>query len=180
MLMILFSISANIPSINPTHWTFKNAYSPLHIRYFGFTLKSGAQLVFKSLWWRPILWSAVMSLFSFFPPKSRLPAIKVKYLLLAWLGILIASWVIYMQYASYSELCRGHVCHMVIVSIFCQCSDSLCHYFISVMLVRMLPGGIMLSHSAYWNRIQYLHCQCTCTTNWMQTPSAKISNHLWQ
>lgn len=49
--------------------------------------------------------------------KSRLPAIKVKYLLLAWLGILIASWVIYMQYASYSELCRGHVCHMVIVSI---------------------------------------------------------------
>lgn len=54
-----------------------------------------------------------------FPPsllKSRLPAIKVKYLLLAWLGILIASWVIYMQYASYSELCRGHVCHMVIVS----------------------------------------------------------------
>uniref|UniRef100_UPI0037E899C8 divergent protein kinase domain 1B n=1 Tax=Semicossyphus pulcher TaxID=241346 RepID=UPI0037E899C8 len=46
--------------------------------------------------------------------QSRLPAIKVKYLLLAWLGILIASWVIYMQYASYSELCRGHVCHMVI------------------------------------------------------------------
>ncbi|KAF3849332.1 hypothetical protein F7725_015829 [Dissostichus mawsoni] len=46
--------------------------------------------------------------------QSRLPAIKVKYLLLAWLGILITSWVIYMQYASYSELCRGHVCHMVI------------------------------------------------------------------
>ncbi|CAB1318813.1 unnamed protein product [Coregonus sp. 'balchen'] len=46
--------------------------------------------------------------------QSRLPALKVKYLLLAWLGILVASWVLYMQYASYSELCRGHVCHMVI------------------------------------------------------------------
>lgn len=63
--------------------------------------------------------SCSASLCLIFPPsllKSRLPAIKVKYLLLAWLGILIASWVIYMQYASYSELCRGHVCHMVIVS----------------------------------------------------------------
>lgn len=75
-----------------------------------------------------LLWSVVLSSCHLSPPshpppfaptlpKSRLPAIKVKYLLLAWLGILIASWVIYMQYASYSELCRGHVCHMVIVSI---------------------------------------------------------------
>uniref|UniRef100_A0A147A5V7 Divergent protein kinase domain 1B n=1 Tax=Fundulus heteroclitus TaxID=8078 RepID=A0A147A5V7_FUNHE len=46
--------------------------------------------------------------------QSRLPAIKVKYLLLAWLGILIVSWIVYMQYASYAELCRGHVCQMVI------------------------------------------------------------------
>uniref|UniRef100_G3PTR6 Divergent protein kinase domain 1B n=1 Tax=Gasterosteus aculeatus aculeatus TaxID=481459 RepID=G3PTR6_GASAC len=46
--------------------------------------------------------------------QTRLPAVKVKYLLLAWLGILVASWVVYMQYASYSELCRGHVCHVVI------------------------------------------------------------------
>ncbi|XP_008401639.1 divergent protein kinase domain 1B isoform X2 [Poecilia reticulata] len=46
--------------------------------------------------------------------NSRLPAIKVKYLLLAWLGILIISWIVYMQYASYAELCRGHVCQIVI------------------------------------------------------------------
>uniref|UniRef100_A0A8C6WQ74 Divergent protein kinase domain 1B n=1 Tax=Neogobius melanostomus TaxID=47308 RepID=A0A8C6WQ74_9GOBI len=46
--------------------------------------------------------------------QSRLPAIKVKYLLLAWLSILVTSWVLYMQYASYSELCRGNVCQMVI------------------------------------------------------------------
>lgn len=52
----------------------------------------------------------------YFFPQGRLPAIKVKYLLLAWLGVLIFSWIVYMQYASYAELCRGHVCHMVIVS----------------------------------------------------------------
>ncbi|XP_076140935.1 divergent protein kinase domain 1B [Alosa pseudoharengus] len=46
--------------------------------------------------------------------QSRMPAVKVKYLLLVWVGILLASWVLYMQYSSYSELCRGHVCHMVI------------------------------------------------------------------
>ncbi|XP_018592336.1 divergent protein kinase domain 1B isoform X2 [Scleropages formosus] len=46
--------------------------------------------------------------------QGRLPAIKVKYLFLAWLGVLVGSWVIYMHYSSYSELCRGHVCQMVI------------------------------------------------------------------
>ncbi|XP_048858578.1 divergent protein kinase domain 1B-like [Brienomyrus brachyistius] len=46
--------------------------------------------------------------------QSRLPAIKVKYLFLAWLGVLVGSWAVYMHYSSYSELCRGHVCHMVI------------------------------------------------------------------
>ncbi|KAL7853379.1 hypothetical protein AOLI_G00202230 [Acnodon oligacanthus] len=46
--------------------------------------------------------------------QSRLPAVKVKYLVVAWLGVLVASWVIYVQYSSYSELCRGHVCTMLI------------------------------------------------------------------
>lgn len=48
--------------------------------------------------------------------QARLPAVKVKYLLVLWFGILVASWMIYMQYSSYSELCRGHVCTMIIVS----------------------------------------------------------------
>ncbi|XP_015269661.1 PREDICTED: protein FAM69B [Gekko japonicus] len=47
-------------------------------------------------------------------PTSRLPGIKVKYLFLAWLGIFVGSWVVYMHYSSYSELCRGHVCRMII------------------------------------------------------------------
>lgn len=52
----------------------------------------------------------------FFPFQSRLPGIKVKYLLVVWLGIFVGSWVAYMHYSSYSELCRGHVCRMIIVS----------------------------------------------------------------
>ncbi|KAJ1146035.1 hypothetical protein NDU88_012317 [Pleurodeles waltl] len=46
--------------------------------------------------------------------QSRLPGIKVKYLFLAWLGIFVGSWVVYMHYSSYSELCKGHVCQMII------------------------------------------------------------------
>ncbi|XP_035377444.1 divergent protein kinase domain 1B [Electrophorus electricus] len=46
--------------------------------------------------------------------QSRLPAVKVKYLVVTWLGVLVSSWVIYMQYSSYSELCRGHVCTVLI------------------------------------------------------------------
>uniref|UniRef100_A0AAY5EQN0 FAM69 N-terminal domain-containing protein n=1 Tax=Electrophorus electricus TaxID=8005 RepID=A0AAY5EQN0_ELEEL len=38
----------------------------------------------------------------------------VKYLVVTWLGVLVSSWVIYMQYSSYSELCRGHVCTVLI------------------------------------------------------------------
>ncbi|XP_032993742.1 divergent protein kinase domain 1B [Lacerta agilis] len=46
--------------------------------------------------------------------QSRLPGIKVKYLFFAWLGIFVGSWVVYMHYSSYSELCRGHICQMII------------------------------------------------------------------
>uniref|UniRef100_H3BHS2 Divergent protein kinase domain 1B n=2 Tax=Latimeria chalumnae TaxID=7897 RepID=H3BHS2_LATCH len=46
--------------------------------------------------------------------QRRLPGIKVKYLFLVWLGIFVGSWVVYMHYSSYSELCRGHVCQMII------------------------------------------------------------------
>lgn len=73
--------------------------------------------------------------------QGRLQAIKVKYLLLAWLGILIASWVLYMQYASYSELCRGHVCRMVIVSVHSQDQNCLYPDFISLSTSMM---GILL------------------------------------
>uniref|UniRef100_A0A8C6ZPE0 Divergent protein kinase domain 1B n=1 Tax=Nothoprocta perdicaria TaxID=30464 RepID=A0A8C6ZPE0_NOTPE len=51
-------------------------------------------------------------------PGAALPGIirdfPVKYLLVLWLGIFVGSWVAYVHYASYSELCRGHVCRAVI------------------------------------------------------------------
>ncbi|XP_067868096.1 divergent protein kinase domain 1B isoform X2 [Heterodontus francisci] len=46
--------------------------------------------------------------------QKRLPGVKVKYLFLGWLGILVGSWALYMHYSSYSELCRGHICQMII------------------------------------------------------------------
>ncbi|XP_041428284.1 divergent protein kinase domain 1B isoform X2 [Xenopus laevis] len=46
--------------------------------------------------------------------QTRLPGIKVKYLFLAWLGVFVGSWAVYIHYSSYSELCRGHVCRMII------------------------------------------------------------------
>ena len=37
--------------------------------------------------------------------------------MLVWLGIFVGSWMVYVHYSSYSELCRGHVCQVVIVSL---------------------------------------------------------------
>lgn len=41
---------------------------------------------------------------------------RVKYLFLTWLTVLVGSWVIYVQYSAYTELCRGHECRNAIVS----------------------------------------------------------------
>lgn len=49
--------------------------------------------------------------------QGRLPGLRVKYVLLVWLGIFVGSWMVYVHYSSYSELCRGHVCQVVIVSL---------------------------------------------------------------
>lgn len=57
-----------------------------------------------------------------FPPCSlpwqgRLPGLRVKYVFLVWLGVFAGSWLAYVNYSSYTELCRGHVCQAVIVSV---------------------------------------------------------------
>lgn len=51
------------------------------------------------------------------PQQGRLPGLRVKYVLLVWLGIFVGSWMVYVHYSSYSELCRGHICQVVIVSL---------------------------------------------------------------
>lgn len=41
---------------------------------------------------------------------------RVKYLFLTWLTVLVGSWVVYVQYSAYTELCRGRECRSAIVS----------------------------------------------------------------
>lgn len=50
------------------------------------------------------------------PSKARISFVRVKYLFLTWLTVLVGSWVIYVQYSAYTELCRGHECKNAIVS----------------------------------------------------------------
>ncbi|KAK1333985.1 hypothetical protein QTO34_004983 [Cnephaeus nilssonii] len=52
--------------------------------------------------------------FSKGPQQGRLPGLRVKYVFLVWLGVFAGSWLAYVNYASYTELCRGHVCQAVI------------------------------------------------------------------
>lgn len=49
--------------------------------------------------------------------QGRLPGLRVKYVFLVWLGVFVGSWMVYVHYSSYAELCRGHVCQVVIVSV---------------------------------------------------------------
>lgn len=49
--------------------------------------------------------------------QGRLPGLRVKYVFLVWLGIFVGSWMVYVHYSSYAELCRGRVCQVVIVSV---------------------------------------------------------------
>lgn len=46
--------------------------------------------------------------------QGRLPGLRVKYVFLVWLGVFAGSWLAYVHYSSYTELCRGHVCRVLI------------------------------------------------------------------
>uniref|UniRef100_A0A3Q3EM35 Divergent protein kinase domain 1Aa n=1 Tax=Labrus bergylta TaxID=56723 RepID=A0A3Q3EM35_9LABR len=46
--------------------------------------------------------------------QARISFVRVKYLFLTWLTVLVGSWVIYVQYSTYTELCRGHECRNAI------------------------------------------------------------------
>ncbi|XP_074066824.1 divergent protein kinase domain 1B [Macrotis lagotis] len=88
--------------------------------------------------------------------QNRLPGIKVKYLFLAWLGIFVGSWVVYMHYSSYSELCRGHVCQMIICDQYKKgiisgsaCSD-LCDEHTLVFQQCLSPSPTKQVYSGIW------------------------------
>nr|XP_061797151.1 divergent protein kinase domain 1A-like isoform X1 [Nerophis lumbriciformis] len=46
--------------------------------------------------------------------QARISFVRVKYLFLTWLTVLVGSWVLYVQYSAYTELCRGHQCRTAI------------------------------------------------------------------
>ncbi|XP_035951111.1 divergent protein kinase domain 1B isoform X1 [Halichoerus grypus] len=46
--------------------------------------------------------------------QGRLPGLRVKYVFLVWLGVSVGSWMVYVHYSSRAELCRGHVCQVLI------------------------------------------------------------------
>ncbi|MGH0169822.1 UNVERIFIED_CONTAM: hypothetical protein FKN15_057727 [Acipenser sinensis] len=89
--------------------------------------------------------------------QSRIPAIKVKYLFLAWLGIFVGSWAVYMHYSSYSELCRGHVCQMIICD----------HYR------RGIISGSSCRDLCEENKLVFQHCLSS-------TPSYQVYSGTWK
>ncbi|XP_041704532.1 divergent protein kinase domain 1A-like isoform X2 [Coregonus clupeaformis] len=42
--------------------------------------------------------------------QARFSYLHMKYLFFSWLAVFVGSWVVYVEYSSYSELCRGHAC----------------------------------------------------------------------
>ncbi|XP_035641359.1 divergent protein kinase domain 1A-like isoform X1 [Oncorhynchus keta] len=42
--------------------------------------------------------------------QARFSYLHMKYLFFSWLAVFVGSWVVYVEYSSYSELCRGHEC----------------------------------------------------------------------
>ena len=50
--------------------------------------------------------------------QARFSYVRMKYLFFSWLAVFVGSWIIYVQYSTYTELCRGKDCKKIIVSIF--------------------------------------------------------------
>ncbi|XP_061093603.1 divergent protein kinase domain 1A-like [Conger conger] len=42
--------------------------------------------------------------------QARFSYLRMKYLFFSWLAVFVGSWVVYVQYSSYTELCRGRKC----------------------------------------------------------------------
>nr|XP_029542897.1 divergent protein kinase domain 1A-like [Oncorhynchus nerka] len=42
--------------------------------------------------------------------QARFSYLHMKYMFFSWLAVFVGSWVVYVEYSSYSELCRGQAC----------------------------------------------------------------------
>lgn len=49
--------------------------------------------------------------------QARFSYLHMKYLFFSWLAVFVGSWIVYVEYSAYTELCRGHDCKNSIVSI---------------------------------------------------------------
>ncbi|XP_062843645.1 divergent protein kinase domain 1A [Trichomycterus rosablanca] len=63
---------------------------------------------------RGLFTRACMCMNKFYHFQVRLSYVRVKYLFLTWLAVFVGGWVVYVQYSSYTELCRAHQCHTTI------------------------------------------------------------------
>lgn len=61
---------------------------------------------------------------SFLVQQARFSYLHMKYLFFSWLAVFVGSWIVYVEYSSYTELCRGHECKTSIVSVLFSCSDA--------------------------------------------------------
>ncbi|XP_069088465.1 divergent protein kinase domain 1A isoform X2 [Pleurodeles waltl] len=97
---------------------------------------------------------------------ARWSYMRVKYLFFSWLAVFIGSWIIYVQYSTYTELCRGHDCKKLICEKYKKgiidgsTCDSLCvketHFFGKCLSTK--PNNQM--YLGYWGNLQgVIKCQ---------------------
>ncbi|XP_006776649.1 PREDICTED: protein FAM69B, partial [Myotis davidii] len=91
------------------------------------------------------------------PRQGRLPGLRVKYVFLVWLGVFAGSWLAYVNYSSYTELCRGHVCQAVI-----------CDQYHKGIISGSLCQDLCQLHRVEWR---------TCLSS---VPSQQVYSGLWQ
>ncbi|XP_016008573.2 divergent protein kinase domain 1B [Rousettus aegyptiacus] len=89
--------------------------------------------------------------------QGRLPGLRVKYVFLVWLGVFAGSWLAYVHYSSYAELCRGHVCQVVI-----------CDQYRKGIIAGSMCQDLCSLHKVEWR---------TCLSS---TPGQQVYSGLWQ
>ncbi|KAF6327182.1 divergent protein kinase domain 1B [Rhinolophus ferrumequinum] len=89
--------------------------------------------------------------------QGRLPGLRVKYVFLVWLGVFAGGWLAYVHYASYVELCRGHVCQVVI-----------CDQYHKGIISGSICQDLCTLHKVEWR---------TCLSS---LPGQQVYSGLWQ
>ncbi|XP_047624928.1 divergent protein kinase domain 1B isoform X2 [Phacochoerus africanus] len=89
--------------------------------------------------------------------QGRLPGLRVKCVFLVWLGVFAGSWMAYTHYSSYAELCRGHICQVVI-----------CDQFRKGIISGSICQDLCHLHQVEWR---------TCLSS---VPGQQVYSGLWQ